>query len=115
SLLDSRELDGVIAHELSHIGNHDIRLSTTLAGMVGTLTIPFRMLSLFFRLFSGVPLALKLVIGAMAFPMVSAMIVGYGYGIMELLSPQFPIHPLLRWWGLHAMVAPPYILFVAPP
>jgi heat shock protein HtpX len=114
ALLESRELDGVIAHELSHIGNHDIRLSTALAAMVGTLTIPFRMLSFFFRLFSGVPLALKLVLLVIGFPMISALIVGYGYGIMELLSPQFPIHPLLWWWGLHAMLAPPYILFVAP-
>jgi Zn-dependent protease with chaperone function len=33
-LLDQRELEGVIAHELSHIGNHDIRLTTALAALV---------------------------------------------------------------------------------
>ena len=32
-LLDRRELEGVFAHELSHIGNHDIRLNTVAAGI----------------------------------------------------------------------------------
>jgi heat shock protein HtpX len=42
TLLNHRELQGVIAHELSHIGNNDIRLSTLLAALVGTMTMPFR-------------------------------------------------------------------------
>src|SRR4029453_2992341 len=46
-LLDRRELQAVMAHELSHIGNHDIRLSTLLAAVVTTLRIP---LALIFRL-----------------------------------------------------------------
>src|SRR4029450_6584505 len=100
------------AHQLPCVGTHDRRLSTALAGMVGTLTIPFRMLSFFFRLSSGVPLALKLVLLAMGFPLVSALIGGYRYGILDLLPPQSPIHPLLWCGGLHAMLAPPYILFV---
>lgn len=32
-LLDRRELEGVFAHELSHIGNHDIRLNTVAASI----------------------------------------------------------------------------------
>jgi heat shock protein HtpX len=32
-LLDRRELEGVFAHELSHIGNHDIRLNTVVASI----------------------------------------------------------------------------------
>src|SRR4051812_49406446 len=39
-LLDHRELAGVIAHELSHIGNHDTDLSTTLATLVATVRFP---------------------------------------------------------------------------
>src|SRR5262245_51490011 len=40
-LLNQRELEGVIAHELSHIGNHDIRLTTTLAALVSIAILPF--------------------------------------------------------------------------
>ncbi len=40
-LLDRRELEGVIAHELSHIGNGDTRLSTVLAAGVALLRLPF--------------------------------------------------------------------------
>lgn len=40
ALLDRRELEGVIAHELSHIGNGDSRLNTVLAVMLRTLIIP---------------------------------------------------------------------------
>lgn len=38
--LDRRELEGVIAQELSQIGNYDIRLSTILAAMVAILWWP---------------------------------------------------------------------------
>lgn len=37
--LDKTELEGVIAHELSHIGNYDIRLMTLVVVLVGTLTL----------------------------------------------------------------------------
>ena len=37
--LDKTELEGVIAHELSHIGNYDIRLMTLVVVLVGTITL----------------------------------------------------------------------------
>jgi len=37
--LEKRELEGVIAHELSHIGNYDIRIMTLLAVMVGLVAL----------------------------------------------------------------------------
>ncbi len=40
-LLDRRELEGVIAYELSQIGNYDTRLSAIVAAGVGTLRLPF--------------------------------------------------------------------------
>jgi heat shock protein HtpX len=40
SLLTPRELAGVIAHELSHVGNCDTRLGTVLATTVATLRLP---------------------------------------------------------------------------
>ena len=39
SILDRTELEGVIAHELSHIGNRDILLSTVVVVLVGFVSI----------------------------------------------------------------------------
>lgn len=37
--LDKLELEGVLAHELSHIGNFDIRLMSVVSVLVGTITL----------------------------------------------------------------------------
>jgi len=37
--LNKRELEGVLAHELSHVGNYDIRFITLVAVMVGMISI----------------------------------------------------------------------------
>ena len=42
-LLDHRELEGVLAHEMSHIGNHDTRLNTVVAAIVLFLRLPYLM------------------------------------------------------------------------
>ncbi len=49
-ILDRSELEGVIAHELSHIGNRDILLSTVVVVLVGfvTLLADFSMRSMWF-------------------------------------------------------------------
>ncbi|PCI19601.1 zinc metalloprotease HtpX [Candidatus Wolfebacteria bacterium] len=39
SMLDKNELEGVIAHELSHIGNRDILISTIVVVLVGFITL----------------------------------------------------------------------------
>ncbi|OGY46866.1 MAG: hypothetical protein A2840_01610 [Candidatus Buchananbacteria bacterium RIFCSPHIGHO2_01_FULL_47_11b] len=39
SVLDRAELEGVIAHELSHIGNRDMLVSTVAVVLVGLITI----------------------------------------------------------------------------
>ena len=51
-MLDRTELEGVLAHELSHIGNRDILLSTVVVILAGTIAL---MSDLFFRfrLFGG--------------------------------------------------------------
>lgn len=41
NLLDRSELEGVIAHELSHIGNRDSQLNTVLTVMLRTMILPF--------------------------------------------------------------------------
>lgn len=37
--LEKKEIEGVIAHELSHIGNYDIRLMTLVAALAGVIMI----------------------------------------------------------------------------
>lgn len=49
SLLTPREMEGVLAHEISHIGNQDIRLNTMVAAMGTVLRLPFRLLTALFR------------------------------------------------------------------
>jgi len=44
-LLDRRGLHGVIAHELSHIGNQDTRLNTVLAAVLAVLRMPLALLT----------------------------------------------------------------------
>ena len=39
SMMDRNELEGVIAHELSHIGNRDILISTIIVVLVGFVTL----------------------------------------------------------------------------
>lgn len=50
TILDKAELEGVIAHELSHVGNRDMLLSTVVVVLVGFVTIlaDFFTRSLFF-------------------------------------------------------------------
>lgn len=53
--LDKRELEGVLAHEMSHVANYDIRFMTLTAVLVGMIAIISQIFlrSLFFRSFSG--------------------------------------------------------------
>ena len=37
--LEKRELEGVVAHELAHVGNYDIRLMSIVSILVGTVTL----------------------------------------------------------------------------
>ena len=49
SLLTPREMEGVLAHEISHIGNQDIRLNTMVTAMGTVLRLPLRLLTAPFR------------------------------------------------------------------
>jgi heat shock protein HtpX len=106
TLLERRELEGVIAHELSHVGNHDIRLNTTLAAMIGALTIPLTIIAAILgrhriiAVFGGFIL----------------LQFGAGFVLMGqvLLSGEIELPSFLRWWILHALFAPFYVVLIAP-
>jgi len=46
--LDKTELEGVMAHELSHVKNYDIRLQTIIVGLVGIIALTSDMRSIFY-------------------------------------------------------------------
>ena len=116
TLLDRRELEGVIAHELSHIGNHDIRLSTTLTAMVTTLRLPFRFVTAPFRFVLKLPWTYRaLALFVMVQPCLM-LIQGYAFSFeMFFDETTWERAPSIAWWlELHAMLTHFHIFYVAP-
>jgi heat shock protein HtpX len=117
ALLDRGELEGVIAHELSHIGNHDIGLSTTLAALVGAQSLPL-------RVFSALFCSLKMGLAVTAFGLIFVLLlVGVSvtccFTVLDLAalrSGEFwhGVPSYLKWSGVYALVVPMYAVFVAP-
>jgi heat shock protein HtpX len=54
-VLERRELEGVIAQELSQIGNYDIRLNTVLAALMTVMLWPLQSVKTFFRALWNTP------------------------------------------------------------
>jgi heat shock protein HtpX len=117
ALVDRRELQGVIAHELSHIGNHDTRLTALLAALVGTTSLPWRVaLAPLRHAFRVSPAAGGLLFTGfalfVAWMALSAFWFSLSYLLSEEASAELP--RFMWWWAAHAMLAPVYALFVAP-
>jgi heat shock protein HtpX len=108
TLLDRRELEAAIAHELSHIGNQDTRLNTTLAGLVGALTIPLTLVTASLRRHRMLSAGALLMFAPMVF---GILVTAVSFVCGEAFDG---VHPVLRWWTLHALVAPFYLVFLAP-
>jgi heat shock protein HtpX len=114
TLLERRELEGAIAHELSHIGNHDITFSTTLVALVGTLSLPLRLFSSLFGL-AGVGVAV-IIFGVMCVPIVPYVMRFDVLDLAAIRSGEYwqGIPSYLMWWSVYAIVAPLYVVFGAP-
>lgn len=114
TLLDRRELEGVLAHELAQIGNHDTRLSTVLAAGSALLRLPLAIVVAVFRflfrihwalgwgslLYVGLPLLL----GILSSPLVLKYLLEedllYGLIFISLMVLSFYIYlgaPLLAY------------------
>jgi len=65
-LLDKPELEGLLAHELSHIGNQDSRLNVALASVSLCLRIPYKMFHRRFSSDSGNAIGVKLILAVVA-------------------------------------------------
>jgi len=117
TLLNRRELEAVIAHELSHIGNYDIRLSTALAALVTIATWPLRILARPFRPTvptNRLPIDTVVYVGIAALvALKAAATLLLGLGVM-LGEAMMPAPNAVRWWTVHAMLAPVYAMFLSP-
>jgi heat shock protein HtpX len=110
ALLERHELEGVIAHELSHIGNHDTRIGTVLAAGVGMLRLPFAIVVTLVRL----PFRLHWLVGAgILFYLGVPFLLSIPFGISEALE-LLESEPLAGALMLGGMLVPIYILFGAP-
>ena len=115
-LLDRRQLEGVIAHELSHIGNHDIRLTTGLSAIVGTLSFPFRVFTLPIRAAFKANLAIGTIALSLGFAVLVWSVLATWDGLQVLTEEKLAgnIPTFVQVWGVHALVAPLYAVVVAP-
>ncbi len=96
-LLERRELEGVIAHELSHIGNRDTRLYTITSAMEHLLSFPWRIIGAFLSIFFRINWYLGSVV---RFFVILYLIIGIFTATMDI------------GWLLGAMMA--YVFFVGP-
>ena len=112
-LLERRELEGVIAHELSQIGNYEIKRNTVLAAFLGTVWLPYR---IFARLFAFL-FRLDRLVGAGCLVLflifVGSALLSYlsAFWLVGELSADFGINQTFfyLWWFL-----PGYCLLLVP-
>ncbi len=110
ALLDRRELEGVIAHELSHIGNGDTRLSTVLAAGVALLRLPFVIVAgiirFLFRIHWALGWGLLLYLGL---PVLAT--IPFGISVVDDFRRE---DPLVGVMFAFSMVLPVYVFVGAP-
>jgi heat shock protein HtpX len=116
-LLDRRELESVIAHELSHIGNHDVGLTTTLAALVGTVSLPLTVLSAPFRFAFRISVRHGIALVAGFVFLFGANLLWLPVGIiisLIYLREYVATAPYVWWWSVYVTIAPFYAVWVAP-
>jgi len=116
TLVNRRELQGVIAHELSHIGNHDTRLTMILAALVGTTSLPWKValapVRYAFRTNPVAGACSAFFFICVGWLLLNAFWSSLIYLASDELSQEVP--PFMWWWIAHTLVAPVYALWVAP-
>jgi heat shock protein HtpX len=111
--LDHRELEGVVAQELSQIGNYDVRLSTVVAALVMLMWLPLLSIRVLFRIarrpFQAVgapPMGCIIALIVVGFPFViagvlmvqvvlSLLVEDTAFGILILVLMLLPIYALV--------------------
>jgi hypothetical protein len=112
ALLDRRELEGVIAHELSHIGNQDTRLSTAVAAVIASLRLPISIVTGISRALGVFRVGLGALFLFVFFGFVALMSV-MSVASMDYLS-SVDVPRWVLWRQVFVTVAPWYVLLGAP-
>ncbi len=111
-LLDHRELEGVLAQELSQIGNNDTRLTTVVATLTFLLWLPLKIVTGFFRLLFRLHWILGL--GCLLwFGIPVLMSIGLGLQLV-LTEDSLTNDPQARLLWLVLMALPLFVFFGAP-
>ena len=109
-LLERRELEGVLAHELVQIGNYDTRLATVLAAAVAFLRLPLTTVVAFFRLFFRIHWAAGwFMLMYIGLPTVISIPASLAFSVVLIRED-----PAAGWALLAATSVPFYSLFIAP-
>jgi heat shock protein HtpX len=110
--LDRRELEAVVAQELSQIGNGDVRLGTILATIVMIMVLPYIIMAgvskRLFRVSRGCGFGCLALIVYFAAMLVVGIVVGIG-----MTGEEFP-DPTTRLLFIVAMLFPVYALIIGP-
>jgi heat shock protein HtpX len=110
---DQASLVGVIAHELSRIGNYEIRRNTVLAAFLGTVWLPYRIFSRLFALLFQVDRLVGAGCLMLFLIFVGGALISYlsAFWLVGALSPEIGINKglLYLWWLL-----PGYCLLLVP-
>jgi heat shock protein HtpX len=115
-LLDRRELEGVIAHELAHIANYDTRLNTVTAVLATTLRLPVELLRRLFRAETshGPGCLLQGIVAVCLFWLGLSLLTGTAMVLLPLLDRDQLVWAPPPWTVLTIWVVPLYALLVAP-
>lgn len=113
-LLDRRELSGVLAHELSHIGNRDTNVSTTLAAVVAAVRLPLTILTGMMSLLPRVGGVLAGVRGAIVWSIAGYLVVMTTMNFVVVVFATWRIPLGLSAGQAAAMLVPAYVFVVAP-
>jgi heat shock protein HtpX len=110
--LDRRELEGVVAQELSQIGNGDVRLGTVLATVMTIMLLPYligaRVIKALFRANRGRG------IGCLLFPLLFFVVMIAFSAVFGLFLISDISDPTERLLFMLAMFLPLYALFIGP-
>ncbi len=104
-LLEWREIEGVIAHELSHIANRDTRLYTITSAMESLLSFPWRILRAISELFGSLSEWLGKIVYALGILNLTILVISLLISLND---------PYSSGWSINILILIAYLILVGP-